>query len=146
MSLLTGFGSEADYVDALLEEFSGRLPDAREFAIQNRVVLLQSTNRVALDIVLAGFPYEERMIERATPFVYAEDVELITASAEDLVILKTFAGRHQDWSDVEGIAVRQGAALDWDSISRELESLSEVASNPDMLDQLDRIRRNALDC
>jgi len=34
-----------------------------------------------------------------------------TCSAEDLVILKVFAGRAQDWLDVEGIIVRQGAAL-----------------------------------
>jgi hypothetical protein len=36
---------------------------------------------------------------------------LITCSAEDLVVLKVFAGRPQDWLDVEGILARQNNRL-----------------------------------
>lgn len=145
VSLLAGFGAEAEFVDPLLENFDGRLDDAREFAIQNRVLLVRSSNNVSLDIALAGFPFEERVIERASEFSYAPGVELTTASAEDIVLLKAFAGRDQDWSDVEGIINRQGKALDWQYIDQESELLCEIAEEFDMIGRLDTLRRTALD-
>ena len=50
LTLLTGFGKEAAFVDALLATFAGRLVEAREFALENRVVLLRASNGVAIDI------------------------------------------------------------------------------------------------
>jgi hypothetical protein len=46
---------------------------------------------------------EEQMIERATPFAFTPDCSLITAAAEDLVVLKAFANRDRDWGDVETV-------------------------------------------
>ena len=131
VSLLTELGSEAEYIEAILEQFAGRLPDSAEFAMQSRVVL---------DIALAGFPYEEQVISRATPFEYAAGVPLITASAEDLVVLKSFAGRAQDWSDVEGILVRQHDELDWTYVSRELDGLCQLDGNTESAERLARLR------
>jgi hypothetical protein len=144
VSLLADFGSEAEYVDPILDVFEGRLDDAREFALANRVVLVRSSNDVPLDIALAGFPFEEKVIERASSFVYAPGVELLTASAEDIVVMKAFAGRHQDWSDVEGIATRQGDGLDWQDIICGAQSLLDVAENSDMVRQLQKIRQDTL--
>jgi hypothetical protein len=42
------------------------------------------------------------------------------------VILKAFAGRAQDWIDVEGIIVRQGAALDRRLVLADLRPLLEL--------------------
>lgn len=39
VTLLTGFGGEPAFVDEFLATFSPRLPDARDFALRNRVVL-----------------------------------------------------------------------------------------------------------
>ncbi len=39
LTLLTGFGDEARFVDRLLETFSGRRADARDFALRHRVLL-----------------------------------------------------------------------------------------------------------
>ena len=47
-------------------------------------------------------------------------------SAEDLVVFKAHAGRDRDWLDVEGIIVRQGDALDVDTVWRELIPLLEL--------------------
>jgi hypothetical protein len=41
LTLLTGFGSEASYVDALLSAFAARSEGARAFALRNRVLLLK---------------------------------------------------------------------------------------------------------
>jgi hypothetical protein len=38
LTVLSGLGAEADVVDGLLAAYSGRIPDAREFALQRRVL------------------------------------------------------------------------------------------------------------
>jgi len=140
VSLLTGFGSEAGYIDAILEHFAARLPDAAEFALQSRVVLAKATNGVPLDIALAAFPYEEQVIDRATRFEFAPGVELVTVSAEDLLVMKSFSGRNQDWSDAQGIVTRQQGQLDWEYAIRELENLCQLDGNNDPLDRLRTLR------
>src|SRR5260370_28647007 len=140
LSLWTGFGAEPAYVDALLGRLTGRLPDAREFALENRVLLAQATNGVPLDIALAAFPYEKRGIARASSFAFAPQVVLVTASAEDLVVLKAFAGPDQDWIDVRGILARQGAGLDWRSIFRGLGLLCELKEDRSSLERLQAMR------
>ncbi len=140
-SLLTGFGGEQEYVDRLLARFPGRIDDARDFALQHRVVLARTTAGVSLDIALAAFPFEERVIDRASEFFFAEGVSLTTASAEDLVVLKAFAAREQDWSDARGIIVRQGNRLDWNYIVTELSILSELKDSSDSLQHLETIRQ-----
>src|SRR5271165_3394476 len=51
---------------------------------------------------------------------------LVTCSAEDLVILKSFADRPQDWVDVERVIVRQTGKLDWKYILDQLKLLMEL--------------------
>jgi len=57
-------------------------------------------------------PFEERAVQRASPFAIQGGVTLTTCSAEDLVVFKAFAGRDKDWLDIEGIALRQHRRLD----------------------------------
>ena len=45
---------------------------------------------------------------------------------EDLIVLKAFAGRMQDWLDVEGVLVRQSASLNRALILSELRPLLEL--------------------
>lgn len=142
-SLLTGFGREEEYVDCLLARFPGRIADAKAFALTSRVVLAQTKGGVPLDIALAGFPFEEKVIARASPFRFAEGVLLTTASAEDLLILKAFAGREQDWVDVQGIVTRQRNQVDWNYILAELTALSELKGDGESLERLQEIRQEA---
>ena len=39
LTLLTGLGSEAAFVESVLRRFPGRLSNARQFALQHRVLL-----------------------------------------------------------------------------------------------------------
>ena len=140
VSLLTGFGTEAEYVDRILQHFPGRIADARQLALNNRVLLARTVSGVPLDIALAGFPYEEKVIARSSVFAYAKDASLTTASAEDLLVMKAFAGREQDWFDVKGILARQGDRLDWNYILAELTALSELKDDSDPLQRLRELR------
>jgi len=140
ITLITGFGNELQYINQLLERFSARREHAREFALKNRVLLLQATNEIGVDIALAGLPFEERLAKRATFYDFGEGIALRTASANDMVVLKAFAGRPQDWIDVEGIIIRQGNALDWNEILFELTPLCELKESPETVDHLLRLR------
>lgn len=133
LSLLSGFGNEDTFADSLLSQFKSRISDAEQFALTNRVLLLLASNGVAVDISLAGLPFEEEMIERATPFPYAPDCSLITCSAEDLIILKAFANRGRDWLDIEGILVRQGSGLEFEYITDRLTPLCELKGAPEII-------------
>jgi hypothetical protein len=96
-------------VDTLLAQFEGRLPDAREFALQDRVVLIRSSAGVPLDVALGAMPFEEHVIDRASDFTIAPGAVLRTCSADDLIVFKALAGRTKDWLDIEGIAVGKPA-------------------------------------
>lgn len=139
VSLLTGFSQEASYVATLLDHFAARIDDARQFALENRVLLIRSANGVDIDVALAGLPFEERMIERASVFRFAPGVLLNTCSAEDLVILKVFAGRPKDWAAVEGVLTRQ-AELDWTYINDLLRPLCELKGEPEAVERLAALR------
>jgi hypothetical protein len=145
LTLLTGFGREEAFVDPLLGVFAPRRPDAREFALRYRVLLLEGQSGVPLDVSLGAMPFEERAVLRASEFPIEAGAALLTCSAEDLVVFKTFAGRAKDWLDVESIALRQ-ASLDQALIWRELEPLLELKGSPESADRLravlDRARKD----
>lgn len=49
---------------------------------------------------------------RASGFTVGKAVSLLTCSAEDLVVLKAFAGRDKDWLDIDGVLTRQAGRFD----------------------------------
>ena len=139
LTLLTGFGNEAGYVDALLAEFTARVQDPAEFAARNRVVLLRTPDGYGLDVALGAMPFEERSIARASSADLASGVSLRTCSAEDLIVHKAFAARPQDWVDVEGVILKQRGRLAWPQIWSELNELAALKEEPELLEALRRI-------
>ena len=126
LTVITGFGSEQPYVDALLAALRGRIDDAKSFAMRYRTLLVVAKNGVHADISLGAMPFEERAVARASAFAIGGGSSLTTCSAEDLVVHKAFAARDKDWLDVQGIVVRQGAALERDQIWTELAPLLDL--------------------
>jgi len=126
LTVISGFGREAEFADLFLSAFAPRIPDARAFALRHRVLLLRGRDGIPLDVALGAMPFEERAVRRSSPFFVAEGVSLLTCSAEDLIVLKAFAGRAQDWIDIDGIAVRQYRRLDEGLIWQELTPLLEL--------------------
>lgn len=145
LTILTDFGEEERWILPLLERFTPRRSDARDFAVQNRVVLLRADNGVPLDVSLGAMPFEERVVARATRFAFASDAELLTCSAEDLVVLKAFANREKDWLDVEGVILRQGGSLNTVLVWRELEPLVELKEEPEIADRLRKLLKRSRD-
>jgi hypothetical protein len=123
-------------VTRLLDRFEARIPDAAAFAQNTRVLLLRAASGVGLDVALGGLPFEEEAVARSTMFTFPPDVPLRTCSAEDLLVLKAFADRPKDWLDVDGVIIRQGGAIDWDYVQRQLAPLVELKEEPRILEHL----------
>ncbi|MBI4194351.1 MAG: nucleotidyl transferase AbiEii/AbiGii toxin family protein [Betaproteobacteria bacterium] len=140
LTLLCPYGAEAQAADRLLACFAARIPEARAFALQHRVVLLRSASDVPIDVALGGIPFEERCVGRATDFDFGE-IRLVTCSAEDLVVLKAFAGRDRDWIDIESVVIRQARSLDWALVFEELAPLAELRSAETMT-RLQRLKQD----
>jgi hypothetical protein len=96
VTILTGLGGEERFIDAILQEYRGRIAGAREFAVEHRVVLAETSDGTPLDISLGGLPYAGRVIERSSRFSIAPETDVTTCSAEDLIVLKAFADRAQE--------------------------------------------------
>lgn len=140
LTVLTGFGGEADYIEELCGAFSGRTPDAAEFALRSRVLLLRSERGIPIDISLGALPFEERVVDRASDHRFLADARLTTCSAEDLVVLKAFADRPRDWSDIEGVLLRTGHEIEWKTIETELPPLCEAKEAPHIVPRLRALR------
>ncbi len=140
VTLLVGFGNEEAFVKTLLKRFQPRVTDFWEKALRARVALLNDDNGVGLDVALGALPFEEQAIQRSQEIRFLREWSLRICSAEDLVVMKSLAGRTRDWLDVETVIIRQGTKLDWPYIIRELKPLSELAEKPDAPKELERLR------
>lgn len=143
LTLFTGFGQEKPFIEILLKAFAGRIPDAAEFALQNRVLLLRAQNGVGLDVSLGGLEFEERVVRRSTEFLYPPNTMLRTCSAEDLIVLKAFAGRGQDWLDVQRVIERHRDGLDWLYIREQLPPLLNLKDDAETMIRLEQLRESA---
>ena len=104
---------------------------------------MQTVNGFAVDIALGAMPFEARTIDRATEAELATGAVLQTCSATDLVVHKAFAGRPQDWVDVEGVLLRQQGDLVWPQLWADLTELAALKEEPELVDELERVARRA---
>lgn len=139
ITLLTGFGDEERFVDALLAKFTARGANPRDHALFRRVLLLKATNGVPVDVALAGFPFEEESLRRASFFEFDENCRLITCSAEDLVVAKAFADRPRDWLDIENVLIRQGDKMDIEYVMRQLVPLCDLKETPEIITRMRKL-------
>jgi hypothetical protein len=139
LTLLTGYGREEAFVDALLSELLPRRPDARSFAVANRVLLAKTRSGIDVDVALGALPFEQRSVERASPWQLDAASAILTCSAADLIVYKVFAGRDRDWDDVRGILTRQHGRLDWDIVRDELPPLLDLKEEPESWVKLEHL-------
>ena len=141
VSLLTGFGNEDRFIGPLLDAgYKPRIPDAAEFARRNRVLLVESTEGVPIDLGLAALPYEFLAVDRSSLFEFEPGCRLRTCSAEDLIVQKLFANRAQDVADVESVTDRMRGMLDWDYVVAQLGPLAELKEDPAIMAHLAELR------
>jgi hypothetical protein len=140
LTIITGFGNEKSYIQELLGAFNPRIDDALEFALQNRVVLIEDKTGVGIDISLGAFEFEEQAVERASDYQFLPEISLRVCSAEDLIIYKCFANRDQDWVDVRGILENNLNTLDFKHIESLLPPLLELKEEPEIYEKFNNLK------
>jgi len=126
------------FVDAVLSRFSPRVPDAREFALRHRVLLIQTQQGIPIDLSLGIPGYEEEALKRAVLIDFPEVGRLRLIGPEDLIIHKCVAGRPRDMEDVEGILIRQRLQLDLELVRNWLGEFRTVVDTHDPLELFER--------
>ena len=139
LTLLTGLGEEEKFITPLLSAFKPRVTDALDFALSRRVLLLEASNGKAMDISLGGLPFERAMISRAVMCEFTPDICLPVCTAEDLFVMKAFAGRGKDWHDAETVVIRQEGRLNQRYILKHLKVLCELKETPEVVAQAEKI-------
>ncbi len=141
LTIFSGFGGEQAVIDRELRVLEPRIDDVVDFALLNRVLLVQDKMNCSIDISLAAMPYESDVISRSQfQSLNLEFEPLRLCSATDLVILKAFAGRPQDWQDIRGTLIRSQKLIDWKLIDKELEMLLELKEEPESLEKLYQLK------
>ena len=137
LTVFTGVGDEQRYVDALLSSFAARIEGMRDFALRHRVVLLRASNGIPLDVSLGALDFESAAVEKSELVEIADGVRLTLCSADALLVFKVFAGRPQDWLDVEGIVAKSGGRIDWHGVRTDLRTLLELKEDAESLPRLE---------
>ena len=121
-----------EFVTLVGQHFEFRVPDAAGFARRTYVVPIYASNHIAVDLALGFLPFEEQAIEKAVIVNY-HGVQFPACTAEDLIIHKAIAEREKDWTDIEGIVLRQGDKLDQAYIMHWLDQFGQVLERPKLV-------------
>lgn len=136
LTIFCELGTEPDILPVLNGYLNPRIEDSRDVFLLGRMYLGRSPKGTQVDISIGFTPYERRMMERAVDQDYGVGVPLHICSAVDLTVMKTLAGRGQDWVDIQRIIQRSGESMDWDLVYEELAPLLEMAGRDENLPRL----------
>ena len=139
LTIFTGIGREQYFIEELLLNFKSRIEHALAFALKHRVLLPHANNGIPVDLSLGALPFEESAVREAAMQEIAPGVKLKLCSPAALVVYKVFAGRAQDWLDVEGIVVRRGREIDWARVRKELDQFLQLKEDSESLPRLETL-------
>jgi Nucleotidyltransferase of unknown function (DUF6036) len=117
------------------ENIRPRIPNAEEFARQNRVLLMQhSPTEINIDISLGALPFEKEMVERGK-IHSTMTLSIRLPTPEDLIIMKAIAHRPKDLEDIRTV-VDKNPELDVVRIEYWLKQFGEVLEMPSLWDDI----------
>lgn len=111
LTVLAQLETERELLDLFLASFKPRIEDALNFALLNKVLLIEAAGvPVDMGIGLTGF--EAASVARATMEKIGDQIEVPVCTAEDLIIHKVLAARAGDLEDIRHVLVKNQRALD----------------------------------
>ena len=117
--------------------------DLADFARETFVCPLRDrATDIRVDLILSTTPYEHTAIARAVEVVIGGEA-VPFASAEDLILLKLFAGRERDLEDARSIVARQGVRLDWRYLEHWAEAFTDIPGREELPTLLQALRRTS---
>jgi len=83
--------------------YVGRTSDPIAFARRTRVLTLQDTFGVGIDLMLGLLPFDEDVVRKSNRVMIEGELEVPVASPEHLVVMKAVAWRPKDIEDIRQI-------------------------------------------
>ncbi len=139
LTVFTNLVNETQYIDTLLARYSPKFSDAGEFALTNRVLPMFTKSGIGIDVTLGGLSDANEALARSSYQPFVGGFNLRICSPDDLIIMKTVAGRPRDWIDVESVVIRQ-KHLDWNYILSTIESLDAYEDMSIRLEKLNVLK------
>lgn len=124
--------------EAARQGIEPRIPDAKQFARKNRVLLLRHTaSGTDIDLSLGILPFEYEMVERSN-LINVGTLQLRLPTPEDLIIMKAIAHRPKDLTDIQAIA-GSNPDLDKERIRYWVEQFGEALDLPELWYEIEKL-------
>lgn len=121
--------------------FSVLPADPEGFVKETRVLPVQTSNEIRIDLIFAGLPYEKTALGRARE-VKIQGIAVRICSPEDLIVHKIISERPRDREDVEGVFRQQGPDLDFIYLDRIVHELGEALSQSEIVEFYESMKRS----
>lgn len=131
LTIFTNLDNEPAFINTIVSKYRPKLVDAPRFAMIERILPVLTESGITIDIALSGFSDLSESLPRASYQRFYQEIALKVCSPDDLIILKTIAGRARDWGDLESVLIKQ-RRLDWEYIER---SILQLFENDEELEQ-----------
>lgn len=135
ITVFTNLQNETTYTQQLLTRYRGKFPDSEAFALTERILPIETSNKIGIDVILGGLADISPQLARSTYEPFTDEISLKVCSAEDLIVLKTVAWRPQDQFDIEGVVIKQND-LDWAYIEQQLTQLNAYDIYDDLTEKV----------
>lgn len=121
--------------------FVPRIPNAVEFAMRSRVVLLRhETTKISVDVSCGALPFELEMITRSIELRIGE-LAIRVATPEDLIITKAIAHRSRDLIDIDNLLIVH-QRLDVERILHWVKEFSQILEMPELMTDFDNLLKS----
>lgn len=131
-----------DFIKEIGKKLSILPDDPLAFVKETRVLPVQTSTGIRVDLILAGSPYELSALGRARA-VTIRGRPVRICSPEDLVIHKIISTRPRDREDVEGIFRQQGSKLDFVYMDPIVRELAEALGRSDLTEFYEALKNSA---
>jgi len=119
--------------------FIPRIPDCVAFARKSRVLLVHhEPTTIDVDIVCAGLPFEQEVIDRARPCDVG-GMQIHFPIPEDLIVMKAVAGRTRDLSDIEAVC-DANPEIDWNHVCHWTRQFADALDMPEIVEIVESFR------
>jgi hypothetical protein len=117
--------------------------DDMDFIERSRVLpFTHAATGISLDVVLLGPSMEEEFLERKQA-VDVDGTTIPVISREDLIILKTLAGRAKDIEDIKAVIYEYRTTLDKERVTSILRLLEQALTQSDLLPAFEKAWESA---
>ncbi len=120
-----------DAVTLLATRFHSLVEDAAAFVRDTRVLPLESSLGVRIDVIFGLLPFEEEAVRRARR-TRIGDGDVCVCTPEDLILMKIVSTRPRDLDDARGVVSRRLRELDLAYLEPRIHELADLLERPEI--------------